>query len=62
MNAERLLQLDAPVATLDTNNRSVQLIGGRRRAYDPLPLATGAEPVRLDVPRPPSRNRRNGGS
>ena len=44
------LQLDAPVATLDTNNRRVQLIDGRRRAYDALLLATGAEPVRLDVP------------
>jgi apoptosis-inducing factor 3 len=44
------LQLDAPVATLDTNNRRVQLVDGQRHAYDSLLLATGAEPVRLDVP------------
>jgi apoptosis-inducing factor 3 len=44
------LQLDAPVATLDTNNRRVQLVDGRRHAYDSLLLATGAEPVRLDIP------------
>jgi NADPH-dependent 2,4-dienoyl-CoA reductase/sulfur reductase-like enzyme/nitrite reductase/ring-hydroxylating ferredoxin subunit len=44
------LQLDAPAATLDTKNRRVQLVDGNRHAYDALLLATGAEPVRLDIP------------
>jgi NADPH-dependent 2,4-dienoyl-CoA reductase/sulfur reductase-like enzyme/nitrite reductase/ring-hydroxylating ferredoxin subunit len=44
------LKLDAPVATLDTKSRHVQLVDGSRHAYDALLLATGAEPVRLDVP------------
>ena len=44
------LKLDARVATLDTKSRHVQLVDGSRHAYDALLLATGAEPVRLDVP------------
>ena len=44
------LKLDAPVATLDTKSRHVQLVDGSRYAFDALLLATGAEPVRLDIP------------
>jgi NADPH-dependent 2,4-dienoyl-CoA reductase/sulfur reductase-like enzyme/nitrite reductase/ring-hydroxylating ferredoxin subunit len=44
------LKLDAPVATLDVKSRHVQLVDGSRHAYDALLLATGAEPVRLDIP------------
>lgn len=44
------LKLDAPVASLDTQGRHVLLADGSRHAYDKLLLATGAEPVRLDIP------------
>jgi apoptosis-inducing factor 3 len=44
------LKLDARAATLDTKSREVQLVDGSRHAYDALLLATGAEPVRLDIP------------
>ena len=44
------LKLDAHVATLDTKSRHVQLVDGTRYAFDALLLATGAEPVRLEVP------------
>jgi NADPH-dependent 2,4-dienoyl-CoA reductase/sulfur reductase-like enzyme/nitrite reductase/ring-hydroxylating ferredoxin subunit len=44
------LKLGARVATIDTTRRQVQLIDGSKHAYDSLLLATGSEPVRLDVP------------
>jgi NADPH-dependent 2,4-dienoyl-CoA reductase/sulfur reductase-like enzyme/nitrite reductase/ring-hydroxylating ferredoxin subunit len=44
------LLLDTRVQSLDLKQRSVQLEGGRRVEFDALLLATGAEPVRLDIP------------
>ena len=44
------LHLGARVATIDTTGRHVELGDGSRHAYDALLLATGAEPIRLDVP------------
>ena len=44
------LRLSARVVTIDTANRVVQLVDGTRHAYEALLLATGGEPVRLDVP------------
>ena len=44
------LHLNARVQAIDTKGRHVQLVDGSRHAYDALLLATGAEPVRLDLP------------
>ena len=44
------LKLNARVSSIDAANRNVQLMDGTRYAYDALLLATGAEPVRLEVP------------
>jgi apoptosis-inducing factor 3 len=44
------LLLNSPVAALDTQRRRVRLENGRELPFDALLLATGAEPVRLEVP------------
>ncbi|BFG79954.1 FAD-dependent oxidoreductase [Paraburkholderia terrae] len=44
------LKLDTSVAWLDTRSRHLQLVDGSRVAYDALLLATGTEPVQLEVP------------
>jgi NADPH-dependent 2,4-dienoyl-CoA reductase/sulfur reductase-like enzyme/nitrite reductase/ring-hydroxylating ferredoxin subunit len=44
------LLLNTRVQSLDVEQRSVQLEGGRTVEFDCLLLATGAEPVRLDIP------------
>jgi NADPH-dependent 2,4-dienoyl-CoA reductase/sulfur reductase-like enzyme/nitrite reductase/ring-hydroxylating ferredoxin subunit len=44
------LKLNANVVVIDTVGRNVQLADGSRHDYDALLLATGAEPVWLDLP------------
>jgi NADPH-dependent 2,4-dienoyl-CoA reductase/sulfur reductase-like enzyme/nitrite reductase/ring-hydroxylating ferredoxin subunit len=44
------LKLNARVGTIDTARRRVQLVDGTDHTYDALLLATGTEPVQLDVP------------
>lgn len=44
------LNLNAPVTALDTKSRQLHLVDGSHHPYDALLLATGAEPVRLDIP------------
>jgi nitrite reductase/ring-hydroxylating ferredoxin subunit/thioredoxin reductase len=44
------LKLNVRVANIDTVSRRLQLVDGGMYTYDSLLLATGAEPVKLDVP------------
>jgi len=44
------LKLGARALAIDTAGRHVQLEDGSRQAYDALLIATGADPVRLEVP------------
>ena len=44
------LRLNTEVAALDIRSKQVTLAGGGALAFDKLLLATGAEPVRLDLP------------
>ena len=47
---EIALYLDARVAAIDIGSGHVELADGSRHAYGALLLATGADPVRLEVP------------
>ena len=44
------MRLDVRVSAIDTHNGHVEMEDGTRHAFGALLLATGAEPVRLDVP------------
>ena len=44
------VRLGARVAAIDIGSGHVELVDGSRRAYGALLLATGAEPVRLEIP------------
>jgi len=44
------LLLNTRVAAIDPRDRSVQLANGSHRKFDALLLATGAEPVKLNIP------------
>ncbi len=44
------LLLNSRVSSLDVRQKFVQLESGKRLSFDALLIATGAEPVRLDIP------------
>jgi NADPH-dependent 2,4-dienoyl-CoA reductase/sulfur reductase-like enzyme/nitrite reductase/ring-hydroxylating ferredoxin subunit len=44
------LVLDCQVTNLDMDRRQVQAAGGRQFGFDSLLLATGAAPIKLDIP------------
>jgi apoptosis-inducing factor 3 len=44
------LRLESEIASLDPRGRSVSLADGKSLPFDKLLLATGAEPIRLDIP------------
>ena len=47
---QRIERVGTRVTAIDTTAKTVALADGSRRSYGALLLATGAEPVRLDVP------------
>src|SRR5215470_4298643 len=44
------LRLETEVASIDPRGRSISLKDGKNLRFDKLLLATGAEPIRLDIP------------